>query len=72
MRTLLVKFTSFGMKLPFRQTTRKLFGFGVHVDEDFAPEIRNIRKGLIPYLKDTKRTPSLSEERQITCKWMPL
>lgn len=54
MRTLLVKFTTFGMKLPFLQTTRKLFGFGVHVDEDFTSEIRNIRKGLIQYLKDTK------------------
>jgi hypothetical protein len=29
MRTLLVKYTTFGMKLPFLQTTRKLFGFGV-------------------------------------------
>lgn len=49
-------FTTFGIKLLFLQTTRKLFVFGVHVDEDFTPEIRNIRKGLIPYLKDTKRT----------------
>jgi len=54
MRTLLVKFTTFGMKLPFLQITRKLFGFGAHVDEDFTPEIRNIRKGPIPYPKDTK------------------
>jgi len=71
MRALLVKYTTFGMKLLFLQTTWKLFGLGVHVDEDFTPEIRNIWKGLIPYLKNTKRTQSLSEERQVTCKWVP-
>jgi len=39
--------------------------------QNFTPEIRNIRKKLIPYLKNMKRTQSLSEERQVTCKWMP-
>jgi hypothetical protein len=51
-----VKFTTFGMKLPFLQATGKLSGFGVHVDEDFTPEIRNAREGLIPYLKDVEDT----------------
>jgi hypothetical protein len=37
------------------QTTRQLAGFGVTMVKNFAPEIRNIRKGLMPYLKDAKR-----------------
>jgi hypothetical protein len=42
-RPLLVKFTTFGMKLQVLQITRKLAGFGVSVDKVFAPDIRKIR-----------------------------
>jgi hypothetical protein len=48
-------------------------GSGVSIDEDFTPETRKIRKGLILYLKEArKRKHSLPEKRQATGLWMPI
>jgi hypothetical protein len=53
-RPILVKLTSFSMKLEVLRKNKNLAGSKFRVDEDFAWETRKIRKGLIPYLKDAK------------------
>jgi hypothetical protein len=54
-RPILMKLTSFSMKLEVFKKTKNLAGSTFRVDEDFAWETRKIRKRLIPYLKDAKR-----------------
>jgi hypothetical protein len=53
-RPILMKLTSFLMKLEVLWKTKNIAGSKFGVDEDFAWETRKIRKGLIPYLKDAK------------------
>jgi hypothetical protein len=54
-RLILARFTSFTKILEVLRHIRNLVGTKIRVDGDFSTEIRKIRRGLIPYLKDAKK-----------------
>jgi hypothetical protein len=54
-RPTLVKFTTFLKKLEVvLKNTNKLAGSRIRVEQDYAKEVREIRRELIPYLKDAR------------------
>jgi hypothetical protein len=53
-RPVFVKFTTFFKKLKVLKNTNKLAGSKIIVEQDYAREVREIRRELIPYLKDAR------------------
>jgi hypothetical protein len=54
-RPILVNINTFITKLYALRNTRNLAGTSIRVEDDLFLESREIRRGLIPYLKDAKR-----------------
>jgi hypothetical protein len=52
----LVKFTAFAMKLQVLKNTKLLVDSNIRIDEDFSLETRKVRRELIPYLREAKKS----------------
>jgi hypothetical protein len=70
-RPVLLKLTSFSMKLEVLRKTKNLAGPKIRVDEDFAWETRKIGEGLIPYLKDANRRVHRAFQTEIRTRYHP-
>jgi hypothetical protein len=53
-RPIFVKFTTFSKKLEVLKNTSKLVGSKITVEQDYSRQVREIRRELIPYLKDAR------------------
>jgi hypothetical protein len=53
-RPTLVKFITIFKKLEVLKNTNKLAGSRIRVEQNYAREVREIRRELIPYLKDAR------------------
>jgi hypothetical protein len=51
-RLIMVRFTTFRKKLEILENTKKLAGSKIRIKQDYTWETRQIRKDLLPYLKE--------------------
>jgi hypothetical protein len=53
-RLIMVRFTTFRKKLEILENTKKLVGSKIRIEQDYTSETRQVRRDLIPYLKEAR------------------